>query len=94
MNIENNVVDSTSAEAELKPWGSLKHYDILKTLGHGHFSVVYSARNRFHGVDVALKKVEVRKSFDKIVLNREIQVKIEQSETISMHSIEFILSLK
>ncbi len=60
MSIQNNVIGPLSAQGVADPFGSLRNFDILKKLGHGHFSVVFSARNRFNGVCVALKKVEVR----------------------------------
>ena len=60
MSIQNNVIGPLSAQAGTDPYGALRNFDIIKTLGHGHFSVVFSARNRFNGVYVALKKVEVR----------------------------------
>ena len=40
-------------------YGSLRNFDIIHRIGKGQFSVVYSARNRFTGQSVALKKVEV-----------------------------------
>jgi len=61
MSIQNNVLGPVPAQAGSDPYGSLGNFDVIKTLGHGHFSVVYSARNRFNGVYVALKKVEVSK---------------------------------
>jgi serine/threonine protein kinase len=63
MSIQSNVLGPLPFHTGSDPYGALKNYDVLKTLGHGHFSVVYSARNRFNGTYVALKKVEVRKLF-------------------------------
>jgi serine/threonine protein kinase len=60
MSIQNNVLGPLPPQSGSDPYGSLKSFDVLKTLGHGHFSVVYSARNHFSGAYVALKKVEVR----------------------------------
>jgi serine/threonine protein kinase len=60
MSIRNNVLGPLPPQTASDPYGTLKHFEILKTLGHGHFSVVHSARNLFTGVYVALKKVEVR----------------------------------
>jgi len=62
MSIQNNVLGPVPAQAGPDPYGTLGNFDVIKTLGHGHFSVVYSARNRFNGNYVALKKVEVRKN--------------------------------
>ncbi len=61
MSIQDNVLGPLSLQAGSDPYGALENFDVIKTLGHGHFSVVYSARNRFNGDYVALKKVEVRK---------------------------------
>jgi len=60
MSIQNNVLGPVPPQTGSDPYGALGNYDVMKTLGHGHFSVVYSARNRFSGVYVALKKVEVK----------------------------------
>ena len=60
MSIQHNVVGPLSAEGLSNPYGALKNFEIIRKLGHGHFSVVFSARNRFNNVYVALKKVEVR----------------------------------
>ena len=66
MSIQNNVLGPVPPrQAGSDPYGSLGNYDVIKTLGHGHFSVVYSARNRFNGNYVALKKVEVRQLTEK-----------------------------
>ena len=59
MSIPSNVLRPQPAQTSADPYGALRNFDVLQTLGHGHFSVVYSARNRFTGVCVALKKVEV-----------------------------------
>ncbi len=70
MSIQNNVLGPLPPQASgSDPYGALGNFDVIKTLGHGHFSVVYSARNRFTDNYVALKKVEVRiyiidKNFD------------------------------
>jgi serine/threonine protein kinase len=61
MSIQNNVLGPLPPQTGSDPYSALANFDVIKTLGHGHFSVVYSARNRFNGVYVALKKVEVRK---------------------------------
>ncbi len=61
MSIQNNVLGPLPPQVGSDPYGALANFDVIKTLGHGHFSVVYSARNRFNGAYVALKKVEVRK---------------------------------
>lgn len=62
MSIQNNVLGPLPpTQIGSDPYSALRNFDILQTLGHGHFSVVYSARNRFTGVNVALKKVEVRR---------------------------------
>jgi serine/threonine protein kinase len=72
MSIQNNVLGPLPAQSGTDPYGALKHFDVLKTLGHGHFSVVYSARNHFTGVYVALKKVEVRNLFGLISYNKSV----------------------
>lgn len=59
MSVHTNVLGPLPHPTGSDPYGSLKNFDVLKTLGRGHFSVVYSARNRFNGDFVALKKVEV-----------------------------------
>ena len=59
MSIPSNVLRPQPAQTSADPYGALRNYDVIQTLGHGHFSVVYSARNRYNGVCVALKKVEV-----------------------------------
>ena len=59
MSIQSNVLRPLPAQSSADPYGALKHFDVLQKLGDGHFSVVYAARNRFNGVSVALKKVEV-----------------------------------
>ena len=59
MSIQNNVLGPVPPQTGSNPYASLASFDVIKTLGHGHFSVVYSARNRFNGIYVALKKVEV-----------------------------------
>ncbi|CAF4936669.1 unnamed protein product [Rotaria sp. Silwood1] len=64
MSIQTNVLGPVPPQAGSDPYGALKNFDILKTLGNGHFSVVYSARNRFTGVYVALKKVELSRMAD------------------------------
>ena len=56
MSIQNNVVGPMPARAGSDPYGALANFDVIKTLGRGHFSIVYSARNRFIGDHVALKK--------------------------------------
>lgn len=60
MNIPHNVVGPVSAQGVSNPYGTLTNFEILKRLGNGHFSVVFSARNRYTNHIVALKKVEVR----------------------------------
>jgi serine/threonine protein kinase len=60
MSIQNNVIGPFSAQGVSDPYGALANFEVGKVLGHGHFSVVFSARNRFTGVAVALKKVHVR----------------------------------
>ena len=60
MSIQNNVVGPVAAQGVSDPYGALRNFEVLKKLGNGHFSVVYSARNRFNKACVALKKVEVR----------------------------------
>ena len=62
MSIQSNVLDPVSAQQLADPYGSLRNFNITKKLGHGHFSVVYSAKNRCDGRSVALKKVEVRRT--------------------------------
>ncbi|CAF1279241.1 unnamed protein product [Adineta steineri] len=64
MSIQSNVLGPFPSHTGSDPFGSLKHFEVLKTLGRGHFSVVYSARNRFNGVCVALKKVELSRMAD------------------------------
>ena len=61
MSIQNNVVGPLPPQTGSDPYGALANFDMIKPLGHGHFSVVHAARNRYTGVQVALKKVEVRK---------------------------------
>lgn len=63
MSIQNNVIGPVSAQGIADPYGALRNFEVFKKLGHGHFSVVYSAKNRFDGNGVALKKVEVRYLF-------------------------------
>lgn len=66
MDIQSNYIGPFPAAQTTDPYGSLKNFDTFKYLGKGHFSTVYSARNRFTNCRVALKKVEVnkrRKSF-------------------------------
>lgn len=60
MSIQNNVVGPVAAQQTSDPYGAIKNFEIVKKLGHGHFSVVFSAKNRYNGMSVALKKVEVR----------------------------------
>jgi serine/threonine protein kinase len=60
MSIQNNVIGPLSAQGVSDPYGALRNFEVTRQLGRGHFSVVYSAKNRFNGVCVALKKVEVR----------------------------------
>ena len=60
MSIQNNVVGPVSAHGVSDPYGALRNFEIIRKLGHGHFSVVFSAKNRINNVSVALKKVEVR----------------------------------
>ena len=62
MSIQNNVVGPVAAQQTADPYGALRNFEVLKKLGHGHFSVVYSAKNRYNGMNVALKRVEVRDS--------------------------------
>lgn len=64
MSIQNNVIGPVSAQQLADPYGSLRNFNIVKKLGHGHFSVVYSAQNRCDGRFVALKKVEVSRPRD------------------------------
>ncbi|CAF1354169.1 unnamed protein product, partial [Adineta steineri] len=64
MSIQSNVLGPFPSHTGSDPFGSLKHFEVLKTLGRGHFSVVYSARNRFNGLCVALKKVELSRMAD------------------------------
>ncbi|CAF1111210.1 unnamed protein product [Adineta ricciae] len=64
MSIQNNVVGPVAAQGVSDPYGSLRNFEILKKLGNGHFSVVFSARNRFNKVCVALKKVELSQMAD------------------------------
>jgi serine/threonine protein kinase len=64
MSIQNNVIGPLSAQGLADPYGALGNFDIGKKLGHGHFSVVFSARNRFTGACVALKKVELSQMAD------------------------------
>lgn len=68
MSIQNNVLGPLPPQSGSDPYGALKNFDITKTLGNGHFSIVYSARNHFTGFQVALKKVQVRKKFFKWLL--------------------------
>ena len=63
MSIQSNVLRPIPAQSSADKYGALRNFDVLQTFGHGHFSVVYSARNRFDGLCVALKKVEVRDPF-------------------------------
>ncbi len=75
MSIQNNVLGPVPPQAGPDPYATLGNFDVIKTLGHGHFSVVYSARNRFNGTYVALKKVEVRKNdLNKINTENRIQI--------------------
>ena len=63
MSIQSNVLGPMPARATgADPYGALANFEVQKTLGRGHFSVVYAARNRFNGDHVALKKVEVSKT--------------------------------
>ncbi|UJR24901.1 hypothetical protein I4U23_006267 [Adineta vaga] len=64
MSIQSNVLGPLPYSNGSDPYGSLKNFEVLKTLGRGHFSVVYSARNRFNGDYVALKKVELSRMAD------------------------------
>ncbi|CAF4565742.1 unnamed protein product [Rotaria socialis] len=64
MSIQNNVLGPLPAQSGSDIYGAFKNFDVLKTLGNGHFSVVYSARNRFTGVYVALKKVQLSRMTD------------------------------
>jgi serine/threonine protein kinase len=75
MSIQNNVLGPVPPQAGPDPYATLGNFDVIKTLGHGHFSVVYSARNRFNGTYVALKKVEVRKN-DLNKINTEDRIQI------------------
>ena len=63
MSIQNNVLGPLPPQAGPDPYSALANFDVIKALGQGHFSLVYSARNRFTGTHVALKKVEVREWF-------------------------------
>jgi len=60
MSIQNNVIGPLSAQGIADPYGAIRNFEIIKKLGHGHFSVVFSAKNRYTNLCVALKKVEVR----------------------------------
>ncbi|CAF3643907.1 unnamed protein product [Rotaria sordida] len=64
MSIQQNVLGPLSAQGVSDPYGALKNFEVIKKLGYGHFSVVYSARNRFNNVYVALKKVELSQMAD------------------------------
>jgi serine/threonine protein kinase len=64
MSIQNNVIGPLSAQGISDPYGAIRNFEVIKKLGHGHFSVVYSAKNRFNGVNVALKKVELSQMAD------------------------------
>lgn len=64
MSIQNNVLRPLPAQTGSDPYGALKNFEILHKLGKGHFSVVFSARNRFTEVPVALKKVELSRMAD------------------------------
>jgi serine/threonine protein kinase len=64
MSIQNNVIGPLSAQGISDPYGALRNFEVIKKLGHGHFSVVYSAKNRFNGFNVALKKVELSQMAD------------------------------
>ncbi|CAF1203251.1 unnamed protein product [Adineta steineri] len=64
MSIQNNVIGPFSAQGVSDPYGALRNFQIMKKLGHGHFSVVFSAKNRFDNVCVALKKVELSQMAD------------------------------
>ncbi|CAF1010274.1 unnamed protein product [Adineta ricciae] len=64
MSVHTNVLGPLPHPTGPDPYSSLKNFDVLKTLGRGHFSVVYSARNRFNGDFVALKKVELSRMAD------------------------------
>ena len=72
MSIQDNVVGPVSAQNLTNPFGSIRNFEVLKKLGQGHFSVVYSARNRYNGVNVALKKVEVKRSSTSSSINLSI----------------------
>lgn len=63
MSIQNNVIGPLSAQGLSDPYGALRNFEVTKKLGHGHFSVVFQAKNRFNGSCIALKKVEVRNLF-------------------------------
>lgn len=66
MSIQNNVVGPMPARAVgADPYGALANFEVSKPLGRGHFSIVYTARNRFNGDNVALKKVEVKNQNNK-----------------------------
>lgn len=78
MSIQDNVVGPVSAQHLQNPYGTLRNFEIIKKLGHGHFSVVFSARNRCNGANVALKKVEVKfliKSFHRYIFSLIFLVK-------------------
>ncbi|CAF3452011.1 unnamed protein product [Rotaria sp. Silwood1] len=64
MSIQHNVIGPLSAQGVSNPYGALKNFEIIKKLGSGHFSVVFSARNRFNNAYVALKKVELSQMAD------------------------------
>lgn len=60
MSIQDNVVGPVPAQNLTQSFGALRNFEVSRQLGQGHFSVVYSARNRYNGVNVALKKVQVK----------------------------------
>ncbi|CAF1299072.1 unnamed protein product [Rotaria magnacalcarata] len=64
MSIQQNVIGPVSAHSISTSYGALKNFEVIKYLGKGHFSTVFSARNRFTNSYVALKKVELSQMAD------------------------------
>jgi NIMA (never in mitosis gene a)-related kinase len=65
MSMENNVACSLTAQSVFDPYGALNCFDIDKSkINRGHFSTVYFAQNRFNGIKVALKQVQLSQMTD------------------------------
>ncbi|CAF1617852.1 unnamed protein product, partial [Didymodactylos carnosus] len=64
MSIQQNVIGPITAHGVANPYSCLRNFEVVNTVGRGHFSIVYFGRNRINGIHVALKKVELSRMAD------------------------------